>query len=64
MVYGTLVQVANRIKRHNRYFAFEKAENCLEILEACCGEEELDLVYYRDGEERSLKVPIGNPKGE
>ena len=32
MVYGTLVQVANRIKRHNRYFDFEKAENCLEIL--------------------------------
>lgn len=32
MIYGTLVQVANRIKRHNRYFDFEKAENCLEIL--------------------------------
>ncbi len=47
MVYTTLVQVANRIKRHNRYFAYEKSENCLSILgemnqymmecNACCG---------------------------
>lgn len=39
-------------------------ENCLAILEACCGEEELDLVYFRDGEERNLKVPMGDWKGE
>ena len=47
MVYTTLVQVANRIKRHNKYFAYEKSEHCLDILgkmnqyiienNSCCG---------------------------
>ena len=39
-------------------------EACLEILEACREEDALDLVYYRDGEEHSLRVPMEEPLGE
>ena len=60
MVYGTIVQVANRIKRHNRYFAFEDAENCLEILgnlnmyiqsSACMGMTFTGIEYLEDENE-------------
>ncbi len=33
-------------------------EECIEVLEALCREEALELVYYRDGEEYSLQIPM------
>ena len=33
-------------------------EDCLELLEEFCEEETLELVYYRDGEEHSLLIPM------
>ncbi len=40
------------------------AEDCLEILESYCQEEILDLIYFRDGEEHSLRIPLAIPEGE
>ncbi len=40
------------------------AEDCLEILSTFCEKEELELVYYRDGEEHRLRVPLANAEGE
>ena len=33
-------------------------EACLEILEEYCEDETLELIYYRDGEEYSLSIPL------
>lgn len=37
------------------------AESCLELLESFSCNEELDLVYYRNGEERCLRIPLPDP---
>ncbi len=34
-------------------------EDCLELLEEFCQAEDLELIYYRDGEEHSLLIPLG-----
>ncbi len=33
-------------------------EACLELLEEFCLEEDLELIYYRDGEEHTLLIPL------
>ncbi len=34
------------------------AEDCLDLFETYADNDELDLVYFRDGEERSLRIPL------
>ncbi len=33
-------------------------EACLELLEEFCREEDLELIYYRDGEEHTILIPL------
>ena len=34
------------------------SESCLELLEEFCQAEDLELIYYRDGEEHALLIPL------
>lgn len=38
--------------------AVSAPEECIEVLEDLCGEKALELIYYRDGEEYSLRISM------